>query len=248
MSEQMDTIPVMGTAPTEEQNDPVNTPIPESDLIPKAEVDNLLKALKAERESRKTYEKELKEKSSQLEKFAQINPEEYRRLQEEAAISERERLAAEERTNLLESKYGAQAAEANRRAEQYQIELQEYRKRTALEKAFFAAGGRTDAEGNVSFFDLLADRLGSYFKHEESGILTVIDANGDAVLSADTGKRLDPGEYLETFKTHPIYGAFFKGQRGSGAGLGLGGTDARGMTAEDLSSLSTDEMFERAFA
>ena len=247
MPDQMDTAPVMGAAPTDEQDDPTSTPLPQSDLIPKAEVDNLLKALKAERESRKTYEKELKEKSSQLEKFAQINPEEYRRLQEEAAISERERLAAEERTNLLESKYGAQAAEANKRAEQYQSELQEYRKRTALEKAFFAAGGRTDAEGNVSFFDLLADRLGNHFKQEKTGLLTVVDSNGDPLLSTDTGKRVDPGEYLETFKTHPIYGAFFKGQRGSGAGLGLGGTDTRGMTAEDLSSLSTDELFEKAF-
>jgi hypothetical protein len=114
------------------------------DLIPKSEVDNLLKALKAERESRKAYEKELREKSAQLEKFAEINPNEYRRLQEEAAIAERERLQAEERTALLEERYGAQAAEANKKAEAYQSELKEFRKRYALEKVFFAAGGRTD--------------------------------------------------------------------------------------------------------
>ena len=40
------------------------------------EVQNLLKALKSEREARKIYEKEVKEKAAQLEKFAQINPEE----------------------------------------------------------------------------------------------------------------------------------------------------------------------------
>lgn len=217
------------------------------ELIPKAEVDNLLKALRAERESRKTYEKELREKAAQLEKFAQINPEEYRRLQEEASIAERERMAAEERTSLLEEKYGKQAAEANQKAEVYQAELREFRKRYALEKVFFAAGGRTDAEGGVSFFDLLADRLGGNFRLEPNGSVTVVDSNGDPILDGETGKRVTPEDYLGGFKTHPIYGTFFRGAKGSGAGLGYGNTDASGLTAEDLASLSSEALFERAF-
>lgn len=217
------------------------------ELIPKAEVDNLLKALRAERESRKTYEKELREKAAQLEKFAQINPEEYRRLQEEASIAERERMAAEERTSLLEEKYGKQAAEANQKAEVYQAELREYRKRYALEKVFFAAGGRTDAEGGVSFFDLLADRLGGSFRLETNGSVTVVDSNGDPILDGETGRRVTPEDYLGGFKTHPIYGTFFRGAKGSGAGLGYGNTDASGMTAEDLAGLSSEALFEKAF-
>lgn len=217
------------------------------DLISRSEVDNLFKALKAERESRKQYEKELREKSAQLEKFAEINPNEYRRLQEEAAIAERERLAAEERTALLEEKYGAQAAEANKKAEAYQAQLQDFRKRYALEKVFFAAGGRTDAEGGVSFFDLLADRLGGNFRLEANGSITVIDNNGDPVLDPDTGKRIAPEEYLSSYKNHPIFGTFFRGAKGSGAGLGYGGTDASGVTTQDLSSLSGEALFEVAF-
>lgn len=217
------------------------------DLIPKSEVDNLLKALKAERESRKTYEKELREKAAQLEKFAEINPQEYRRLQEEAAIAERERMAAEERTALLEEKYGAQAAEANKKAEQYQVELKEFRKRYALEKVFFAAGGRTDAADGVSFFDMLADRLGPRFRLENNGTVTVVDGNGDPVLDPDTGKRIAPEDFLSGFKSHPIYGTFFRSAKGSGAGLGLGGTDVNGMTTEDLEGLPVDSLFERAF-
>lgn len=218
-----------------------------SDLIPRSEVDNLLKALKAERESRKQYEKEAREKSVQLEKFAEINPNEYRRLQEEAAIAERERLAAEERTSLLEEKYGAQAAEANKKAEVFQQQLQEFRKRYALEKVFFSAGGRTDAADGVSFFDMLADRLGSSFRLEPNGAVTVVDNNGDPILDADTGKRITPEEYLGGFKSHPIYGTFFRSAKGSGSGLGLGGTDASGLTSQDLSELSPDALFEAAF-
>jgi len=233
-----------GTSADTQQLDQVDL---NSDLIPKAEVDNLLKALKAERESRKTYEKELREKAAQLEKFAEINPAEYRRLQEEAAIAERERLAAEERTALLESKYGAQTAEANKKAELFQNELKEFRKRYALEKVFFAAGGRTDSADGVSFFDMLADRLGNSFKLEPNGSVTVVDTNGDPILDSDTGKRVSPEDYLGRFKSHPIYGTFFRGAKGSGAGLGVGGTDASGMTTQDLSSLSPDELFEAAF-
>jgi hypothetical protein len=233
------------TAPVD--TDQVSAPDASGEYIPKSEVESLMKALKAERESRKTYEKELREKAAQLEKFAEINPQEYRRLQEEAAIAERERIAAEERTSLLESKYGAQAAEANKKAEAYQSELLEFRKRYALEKVFFAAGGRTDSADGVSFFDMLADRLGSSFKLEPSGSITVVDTNGDPILDSETGKRLNPEDYLGRFKTHPIYGTFFRGAKGSGAGLGFSGSDANGMTADDLSELSGDELFARAF-
>lgn len=233
---------------TGDANTAINDGIEAGELIPKKEVDNLLKALKAERESRKQYEKELREKQAQLEKFAEINPNEYRRLQEEAAIAERERLAAEERTALLEEKYGAQAAEANRKAEGYQTELKEFRKRYALEKVFFAAGGRTDAADGVSFFDMLADRLGSNFRLEPNGSITVVDSNGDPVLDNETGRRIEPEDYLSNFKTHPIYGTFFRGARGSGAGIGLGGTDANGIAGDDFMDLSPDAMFERSFA
>ncbi|MFZ9326838.1 MAG: hypothetical protein ACO24H_05195 [Polynucleobacter sp.] len=242
--------------PTEENMQALETSAGQATAAPEAtenkaysedEVQNLLKALKSEREARKIYEKEIKEKTAQLERFKDINPEEHRRILEEAAIAERERLAAEERTSLLEEKYGAQAAEANKKAEQYQSELKEVRKRYALEKVFFAAGGRTDAEGGISFFDLLADRLGANFRLEANGMITVIDSNGDPILDADTGKRIAPEEYLSSFKSHPIYGTFFRGQLGSGAGIGFGGTDANGMTADDFSELSAEAMFERAF-
>lgn len=211
------------------------------------EVTNLLKALKAERESRKIYEKEVKEKAAQLEKFAEINPAEYRKLQEEAAIAAREKAAADERTALLEEKYGAQAAEAVKKADVAQRELLEFRKRYALEKVFFSAGGRTDSADGVSFFDMLFNQIGTTFRLEPDGNVTVIDGSGDPVLDSDSGKRINPEDYLSTLKNHPIYGTFFKGNKGSGAGIGYGGTDANGMTTEDLNNLSRDEMFLRAF-
>jgi len=229
-------------------NTPVdNVDIGEGKAYSEDEVQNLLKALKSEREARKIYEKEVKEKAAQLEKFAQINPDEYRKLQEEASIAAREKAAADERTALLEEKYGGQAAEAAKKAEAANRELQEFRKRYALEKVFFAAGGRTDSADGVSFFDMLANQIGGQFRLEADGNVTVIDNAGDPILDKDSGRRVNPEDYLGQFKTHPIYGTFFKGNKGSGAGIGYGGTDANGVTGEDLSSLSRDELFQRAF-
>lgn len=211
------------------------------------DVQNLLKALKAERESRKIYEKEVKEKTQALERFKDVNPAEWKKLQEEASIAARERAAAEERTSLLEEKYGKQAAEAVRKAEQKEKELLDFRKRYALEKVFFSAGGRTDSQDGVSFFDLMATQIGDQFRLESNGTITVVDNNGDPVLDSESGKRISPEDYLMRYKTHPIFGTFFKGHKGSGAGIGAGNSDANGITAEDFSSLSVDEMFLRAF-
>jgi hypothetical protein len=211
------------------------------------EVQNLLKALKSEREARKVYEKEVKEKSALLEKFADIKPEEYRELQEEVASAAREKAAVEERTALLEEKYGSQAAEAVKQRDGAMRELLEFRKRYALEKVFFSAGGRTDSADGVSFFDMLANQIGGQFRLENDGSITVIDSQGDPVLDKDSGKRICPEDYLAQFKVHPIYGTFFKGNKGSGAGIGYGGTDANGMTTEDLHSLSSEELFQKAF-
>jgi hypothetical protein len=211
------------------------------------EVQNLLKALKSEREARKLYEKEVKEKAAVLEKFQDINPEEYRQLQEEVAMAAREKAAVEERTSLLEEKYGSQAAEAVKARDSANRELQEFRKRYALEKVFFSAGGRTDSADGVSFFDMLANQIGGQFRLENDGSITVVDGAGDPILDKESGRRISPEDYLGQFKTHPIYGTFFKGNKGSGAGIGYGGTDANGVTSEDLSALSRDELFLKAF-
>jgi hypothetical protein len=237
------TLEMIGTSNTNSDN----IDVAEGKAYSEDEVQNLLKALKSEREARKIYEKEVKEKAAQLEKFAQINPDEYRKLQEEASIAAREKAAADERTSLLEEKYGGQAAEAAKRADAANRELQEFRKRYALEKVFFSAGGRTDAADGVSFFDMLANQIGGQFRLEADGSVTVIDGAGDPILDKDSGRRVNPEDFLGQFKNHPIYGTFFKGNKGSGAGIGYGGTDANGVMGEDLSSLSRDELFQRAF-
>lgn len=217
------------------------------DMMPRSEAENLLKALKAEREARKQYERDLKESKSQLEKFAEINPDEYTKLQAEAAEAARVQAQFGEAKEAIELKYSKQAEAAAQEAAAAKAALADYQKKYALEKVFYAAGGRTDAADGVSFFDMMAQQVGGNFRQEADGSLTVVDAAGDPVLDKESGKRISAADYIASYKHHPIYGTFFKGAKGAGAGIGYGGTDANGMVTEDLSSLSADELFQKAF-
>ena len=233
------------TTPEKEVN---STPAPAGDdMMPRSEAENLLKALKAEREARKQYERDLKETKTQLDKFAEINPDEYTKLQAEAAEAARVQAQWGEAKEAIELKYSKDAQEAAAKAAAAETALADYRKKYALEKVFYAAGGRTDAADGVSFFDMMAQQVGANFRQEADGSLTVVDSAGDPVLDKESGKRVSAEDYIAAYKVHPIYGTFFKGAKGSGAGIGYGGTDVNGMPVEDLSGLSSEELFRRAF-
>jgi len=224
-----------------------SAPSPSEEMMPRSEAENLLKALKAEREARKQYERDLKETKAHLDKFAEINPDEYTKLQAEAAEAAKIQAQFGEQRELLEQKYSTQAQAAAKEAAEAKAALADYQKKYALEKVFYAAGGRTDAADGVSFFDMMAAQVGGNFRQEADGSLTVVDAAGDPVLDKESGKRINAEDYIAAYKMHPIYGTFFKGAKGAGAGLGYGGTDANGMVTEDLSSLSPEQLFQRAF-
>ena len=219
----------------------------EGDMMPRSEAENLLKALKAEREARKQYEREVKEANGKLEKFAEINPEEYTKLQQEAAEAARLQAQWGDARDAIENKYSSQAQEARKEADAAKAALASYQKSYALRDVFYEAGGRTDSVDGLSFFDLLSNQLGTNFRHEENGSLTVVDPAGDPLLDKETGKRISAVDYLSSYKAHPVFGTFFKGAKGSGAGVGYGGTDANGMPVEDMSGLTAEEKFQRAF-
>lgn len=218
------------------------------DMMPRSEAENLLKALRAEREARKLYEKESKEKTAQLERFASINPDEYNKLQEEAAKAAQLQAQFGEAREAIELKYSQQAEAAAKEAAAAKSTLAEYQKRYALEKVFTAAGGRTDSADGVSFFDMMAAQIGNRFRQEADGSLTVVDVQGDPVLDKESGKRISAQDFISSFKFHPVYGTFFKGAKNGGPGVGYGNTDVNGVPVEDFNSLSNTEKFLKAFA
>ena len=95
---------------------------------------------------------------------------------------------------------------------------------------------------------MLSQQVGGSFRQESDGSLTVVDSGGDPVLDPESGKRIDAKDFIASYKVHPIYGTFFKGAKGAGAGIGYGGTDANGMVTEDMSNMTSEELFQRAFS
>lgn len=227
----------------------VNTPqTPSDDLMPRKDAENLLKALKAERESNKQYQRQVKEQAAQLERFADVNPDEWSSMQAELAKASQLQQQFSESRDAIELKYSQQAEASAQEATAAKTALQDYQKKYALEKVFNEVGGRTDSADGVSFFDMIAQQVGGNFRLEPDGSLTVLDAGGDPVLDKESGKRVTAQDYIGAYKTHPIYGTFFKGTKGGGAGIGYGGTDANGVVTEDFSSMSREEKFLKAFS
>lgn len=204
------------------------------------EVQDLLKALKSEREARKQNEKSLKESKAQLAQLEGIDPETYARLQAESA--KRAELEAElaGKVGAIEKSYADQLAAAKAEQETAATQVHELQKKYAFERAFASAGGR-----GGEFTDLAYTKLQSEFKLEADGTVAVIDKAGAYVVD-DKGKRVDPAEHLKQYKGHQLLGYTFQPERGAGSGLVPHPGTALANGA-DMHSLSTSELFGQAF-
>lgn len=204
------------------------------------EVQDLLKALKSEREARKSHEKSLKEKAAQLEQLKGIDPEQYAKLVAESA--KRAELEAElaGKVGAIEQSYAEQLKAAKAEQEKASTQVLELQKRYAFERAFSAAGGR-----GGEFTDLAYSKLQGEFKLEKDGSVAVVDKSGAYVVD-DKGKRVNPSEYLKQYKGHQLLGYAFEAERGAGSGLvPHPGSDLA--NGADMHSLSTSDLFAQAF-
>lgn len=215
----------------------------EQESYSKDEVAKLLKALHSERDARKAQEKALKESATKLSRLEQINPEEYERLQSEAAKRaefEAEYEAREtERTRQLEEMKSLAA----RNEQKLRSEIEGMRQHRAFEALFTAAGGK-----NGKFLDTAFASLKDNLRLEADGSFTVIDSNGDPMIEEESGKRVDPKAWVEQYKGDEFLGFCFTPEQGYGAGVVNNPAQRRDTgTMADFSNLSTEEIFARTF-
>lgn len=205
-----------------------------------AEVQDLLKALKSEREARRSGEKSLKEKAAQLAQLEGIDPEVYARLQAESA--KRAELEAElgAKVESIEKSYADQLRAAKAQQEEADSKVKHLQKQWAFEKAFASAGGRPG-----EFTELAFMKLEDQMKLEDDGTVSIVDKAGAYVVD-DKGKRVSASEWLKQFKSHQLLGYTFQPERGAGSGLHghQGATLAQGA---DMHNLSTADLFNQAF-
>jgi hypothetical protein len=210
-------------------------------------------ALKAERRRSNQLEKEIRSLKQQLNRFSEINPEEYTRLQE----AEKQKQQLEQQLELRERqmeeasarKVAAIAAERDAAAER----VLQLRKERLLERAFSEAEGRTGGDGRGTFFDVFKGQLWESFRlvpsKDGGDSLEPLDAQGQPLLG-DDGRPLTASEFLEDLRVHPVYGFLFQ-QRGAMGGpaavnYGTGTVGAHGELINPQ-AMSAAELYRAGF-
>jgi hypothetical protein len=210
-------------------------------------------ALKAERRRSNQLEKEIRSLKQQLNRFSEINPEEYTRLQEAEKQKQKLEQQLELRERQMEEasarKVAAIAAERDAAAER----VLQLRKERLLERAFSEAEGRTGGDGRGTFFDVFKGQLWESFRlvpgKDGSDNLEPLDAQGQPLLG-DDGRPLTASEFLEDLRVHPVYGFLFqqRGAMGGPAAVSYG-TGTVGATGELINpqAMSAAELYRAGF-
>jgi hypothetical protein len=218
-----------------------------------ADDNRLSEPLRAERRKSNQLEKEIRTLRQQLNRFSEINPEEYARLQE----AERQKQILEQQMELRErhmeeasaQKVAAVAAERDE-AKQQVLQL---RKDRLLERAFSQAEGRTGGDARGTFFDIFKGQLGGCFRlatdKDGKDVLEPLDSQGKPLLG-DDGRPLTTSDFLYEMRIHPVYGFLFQ-QRGptgmqAGGGVTVSGIGSNGEPLNPQ-AMTASEIYRAAF-
>ncbi len=210
--------------------------------------------LRAERRKSNQLEKEIRTLRQQLNRFSEINPEEYARLQE----AERQKQILEQQMELRErqmeeasaQKVAAVAAERDEAKQQ----ILQLRKDRLLERAFSQAEGRTGGDARGTFFDIFKGQLGTCFRLSTGGdgkdVLEPLDSQGKPLLG-DDGRPMTTTEFLDQMRVHPVYGFLFQ-QRGPAGMQAAGGLTVSGIGSNgepiNPQAMSASELYRASFA
>ena len=221
---------------------------------PPADDSRLAEPLRAERRKSNQLEKEIRTLRQQLNRFSEINPEEYARLQQ----AERQKQVLEQQMELRERQMeeaSAQkvAAVASERDEARQQILQ-LRKDRLLERVFSQAEGRSGGDARGTFFDIFKGQLGSCFRLSSGSDgkdgLEPLDSQGKPLLG-DDGRPMTTTEFLDQMRIHPVYGFLFQ-QRGPAGMQAAGAMTASGIGSNgepiNPQAMTASELYRASFA
>ena len=220
-----------------------SAPSSEQESYSKEEVSKLLKALHTERDARKAQEKALKESTARLQKLEDVDPDLHKQLLQDQARraeldAEMEVREAERQRNFEQMKQ-----EASTREGKLQGQINHMQRHRAFEGLFSASGGK-----GGKFLDTAFDAIGNRLRLETDGSFTVLDVTGDPLLDDESGKRVDPKEWVQQYKSDDFLGFCFEPEQGYGAGATSHPSQRRDTgTLADFQGLSTTEIFARTF-
>ena len=243
-----------GSADTMAGDGQAQAPAPAAAAEPGGDDHRSSEPLRAERRKSNQLEKEIRTLRQQLNRFSEINPEEYARLQE----AERQKQILEQQMELRErqmeeasaQKVAAVAAERDEAKQQ----ILQLRKDRLLERAFSQAEGRTGGDARGTFFDIFKGQLGTCFRLSTGGdgkdVLEPLDSQGKRLLG-DDGRPMTTTEFLDQMRVHSVYGFLFQ-QRGPAGMQAAGGLTVSGIGSNgepiNPQAMSASELYRASFA
>lgn len=210
-------------------------------------------ALKAERRRSNQLEKDLRSLKQQLNRFSEINPEEYSRLQE----AERQKQLLEQQIELrerqMEEASSKKVLAAITERDGAQALVLALRKERLLERAFSEAEGRTGGDSRGTFFDVFKGQLDASFRLCTSkdvntpDSLEPLDSSGQPLLGED-GRPMSVNNFLDQLRIHPVYGFLFQ-QRGAISSFGTPSLAANPFgEVINPQSMTAAELYRASFA
>jgi hypothetical protein len=206
---------------------------------PAEDVTGLKNALEAERKRARDLERQYKQAQ---EAIKDIDPEKYKRLEQLQTQAEEWNKKEIDLRNALELDYNTRLKVEQTKYTELNSHLNELMLRTAAEKSFQMAGGRSGAgDDGTSFFEAFYSNVRGRLQLTEKGGVEVIDNNGVRQYSKkDATKLMTPDEYFSGQISHPVYGNFFERQQ-PGKGGGMSPNQVTVSAGQDLSSLPASE-------
>lgn len=147
------------------------------------------KATRSERDDAAKKAKELEtrvaELSGQLDTIKGIDPKKYKELEQLAQNYEERKLEEQRQFAELKERWTGEKTGLQQEIDQLKQSLKQTQIVNALEKSFYATGGKTGKdEDGYSYFDFIRERAIGYIHLDEQGKITIIDPRDNTPMRA----------------------------------------------------------------
>lgn len=195
------------------------------------DVENLMSALKKERETRESLQKQLNEKATkekelqvQLDRVKAIDPDQFQKLKEEQTRRDEQDLVRRQDYEKAKQHLLTETEMARKQTAELRNQYNNLLTRTAIEKAFFEAGGRKSsfdlsAQGDedLSPVEGILSIFQNRIKLEEDGRIVFLNTSGNVEINSE-GRPKTLGEKMIELRKGSMGALFEPENTNSGTG------------------------------
>lgn len=233
-----------------------NPPTPETKQYTDEEISKILNTAKATRQERddaakkaKDLETKITELSGQLETIKGIDPQKYKELEKLAQTYEDRKLEEQRNFQELKERWTGEKTTLQQEIEQLKGSLKQNQIINALEKSFYATGGKAGKdEDGYSYFDLIRDRAAAYIQFDDQGRITIIDPRDKTPMKDTKGVSFTVDDLMMKLRSGgPTAALFDPISNGAGGGMNRSSSNQNpAMLREQIMALPRSERLSKA--